>query len=273
MADRKTKPGAAPVDGAGEPDVLLDVPALKVDSIHLRVDDLDAQVALKAKVLDLVTLDAGVDVHLDKLRIDIKGVEAQALLKVRLDRVAAIVDRVLTTVDRNPELLESLGRAAEEAGAGAGQAVGEAGDAVESVGEGAGEAVGGLDRALQGVGGAAGQLTEAAGSAPGGGNGGGGAAGLAGASASDIAKLAAKAVAGELKASAKEEAKGLRMAAARKAKRAGERRRRRKAERLNATEGALRAAAELDVDLRELAGSGAAGRVTARDVRRRARED
>jgi hypothetical protein len=316
-------------DARNDPDVLLDVPVVKVDSIHVEVDNLDAHVALKAQVLDLVKLNAGVDVHLGKLRIDIKGVEAQALLKVRLDRVAAIVDRVLTTIDRNPELVKSLGRATEEIGTGAGHALGETGEAVEDVGEGAegavqgvgqgagealpqigegagqavgevgqgagqavgdvgegaGEAVGNLDQTLEGAGQTVGQAVDQAGNLVdqagnvvgkagqaagglGGGNGGGGAGGLAGASASDIAKLAAKAVAEELKASAKEEAKELGLAAARKAKRVGERRKQRKAEELNATEAALQAADELEVDLEQIEGSGSEGRVTIRDVQR-----
>ena len=148
-------------DPRGDPDVLLDVPVVKVDSIHLEVDDLDAHVALQAKVLDLVRLNAGVDVHLGQLRIDIKGVEAQALLKVRLDHVAAIVDRVLTTIDRNPELVESLGRTVEEVGRGGGHALGQTGEAVEDVGEGAGEAVedvgSGAGEAVGDVGAGAGQ--------------------------------------------------------------------------------------------------------------------
>jgi hypothetical protein len=326
-------------DSRGDPDVLLDVPVVKVDSIHLQVDNLDAHVALKAQVLDLVRLQAGVDVHLGKLRIDIKGVEAQALLKVRLDRVAAIVDRVLTTIDRNPELVKSLGRTAEEVGKGAGHALGETGEGVEDVGEGAqgaveevgsgagdavgevgkgagqaageigegagqavgqigegagqavgdvgegaGEAVGNLDQTVQGVGETAGGAAKGAGGALGelegvaggllggdgeseGGNGGGGGGGLAGVSASDIAKLAAKAVAEELKASAREEAKGLGLAAARKAKVVGERRKQRKAEDLNATEAAMRTAEELGVDLEDLEGTGPEGRITIRDVR------
>src|SRR5215212_9229177 len=128
-------------DPRGDPDVLLDVPVVKVDSIHLLLEQLDAHVALQAKVLDLVNLNVGVDVHLGKLRIDIKGVEAQALLKVRLDHVAAIVDRVLTTLDRNPELIKSLGRTVEHVGHGAGHALGETGEAVEDVGAGAQGAV------------------------------------------------------------------------------------------------------------------------------------
>jgi hypothetical protein len=162
-------------DPRGDPDVLLAVPVVKVDSIHLELDNLDARVALKAQVLDLVKLNAGVDAHLGKLRIDIKGVEAQALLKVRLDRVAAIVDRVLTTIDRNPELVKSLGRTIEDVGRGSGQALGKTGEAVEDVGEGAGGAVqdvgSGAGQAVgeigEGANQAVGQIGEGAGQAVG----------------------------------------------------------------------------------------------------------
>jgi e3 binding domain len=291
-------------DPRGDPDVLLDVPVLKVDSIHLELDNLDARVALKAQVLDLVKLNAGVDVHLGKLRIDIKGVEAQALLKVRLDRVAAIVDRVLTTIDRNPELVKSLGRTVEDVGRGAGQALGQTGEAVEDVGEGAGEAVqdvgAGAGQAVgelgEGADQAVGQIGEGAGQAVGDvGEGAGQAVGDVGqtvqglgqvagqagqavgqagqggnggdASATGIAKLATKMVVQELKSAATEEAKELGLAAARKAKEVGERRKERKAEELNATEAALRTAEELDVDLEDVDGTGPEGRITIRDVR------
>src|SRR3954454_21945572 len=71
-----------------EPDVLLDVPLLKVDEIVLDVEDLRARVSLQAEVLDLLRLNVGADVALGSVHLDIKGVEAQALLKVRLDNVA-----------------------------------------------------------------------------------------------------------------------------------------------------------------------------------------
>jgi hypothetical protein len=99
-------------DPPDPPDVLIDVPVVKVDSIHFELDDLDAHVALRAHALNhLVKLHVGVDVHLGKVRVDIKGVEAQALVRVRLDHVTAIVDRVLTTLDRNPAILQSIGEA------------------------------------------------------------------------------------------------------------------------------------------------------------------
>ena len=177
VAEREYRDYATgPLAKTGEnPDVLVDVPVLKVDKIHLKLANIDAHVALKAQILDLVSLDVGIDVHLGKLEIDIEGVEAQALLKVRLEHVAAIVDRVMTTIDRNPELVHSLSEAVQDVGAGAGDMVGEAGEAVEDVGEGAGETVPMLGEGAgeavsqvgQGAGQAVGEVGEGAGEAVG----------------------------------------------------------------------------------------------------------
>jgi hypothetical protein len=299
-------------DPGAEPDVLLDVPVVKVDSIHFELDDLDAHVALKSQVLDLVNLNVGIDVHLGKVRLDVTGVEAQALLKVRLDHVAAIVDRVLTTIDRNPELVKSLGRAVEDVGSGAGHVLGEAGEAVEDVGEGAEGAVGeigeGAGQAVgeigQGAGQAAGEIGQGAGQAVGdvgegagqavgnldelvggaaqaagqlgGGNGqgavGGGSQGAGALQATtggrgQLAKEIARTVAKELGSAAADEAKDVSIAATRKVQELGDRRRQRRAERLNATEAAMRVAEELDVDIDEVEGTGAGGRITVKDVR------
>ncbi|MFB4264739.1 hypothetical protein [Nonomuraea sp. GTA35] len=132
-----------------DPDVYLDVPVVLVDEISLDVQDLRAKVSLQAEVLDLLKLSVGADVFLGSVNLTIKGVEAQALLKVRLDNVARIIDRVLQTIDDNPQILENLtrnlGTAVRDIGSGAGYAVRDvgagAGDAVRDVGAGAGGAV------------------------------------------------------------------------------------------------------------------------------------
>ena len=90
------------------PDVLLSVPNLGIDHIGLEVDDLRAHVELHAKVLDLLELDVGADVSIRKVELNIENVRVQAMLKVRLDRVADIIDRVMDTIDRNPEILTNL---------------------------------------------------------------------------------------------------------------------------------------------------------------------
>jgi hypothetical protein len=91
-----------------EPDVLLDVAELRVDEISLEVEDLTAHVSLEANVLDLLKLHVGVDATLGGVKLTIKGVEAKVLLKVRLDNVARIIDRVFDSIDHNPEIIRVL---------------------------------------------------------------------------------------------------------------------------------------------------------------------
>jgi hypothetical protein len=160
------------------PDVLIDVPVVKVDEIDFELDDLRAQIAVMAEVRDMVQLSVGADVRLGKVELKIEGVEAQALLKARLHNVSAILERVALTLDRNPELLQSVGKAVEDVGGGAGRTLEGAGEAVEDVGEGAegavqdigqgaGQGVGqigqGANQALGQVGQGAGQAVEGVG--------------------------------------------------------------------------------------------------------------
>jgi len=137
------------------PDVLLDVPVVKVDEIDIEVDQLRAQVAVMAEVRDLVEISVGADVSLGRVELKIEGVEAQALLKAKLDNVSQILERVLTSLDRNPELLESVGGAVEEVGGGTRHFLSETGETVEDVGEGAQGAVQDLG---QGTGQATGEI-------------------------------------------------------------------------------------------------------------------
>ena len=121
---------------SAEPDVLLDVPQLRVEEIILEVEDLRAHVSVQADVLNLLRLSVGADVQLGGVHLEIKGVEAQALLKVRLDKVAEIINRVLSTIDRNPEIVDQivgpLGAAASELEGTVGRSVDEVAGAVGS---------------------------------------------------------------------------------------------------------------------------------------------
>ena len=91
----------------GEPDVLLDVPVIKVEEIDLELDDLRAHISLRAEVADLVKINVGVDAYLNHVKLQIKGVEAQAILKVRLERVLETLKRALEAIDHNPQILGS----------------------------------------------------------------------------------------------------------------------------------------------------------------------
>ncbi|SCL16688.1 hypothetical protein GA0070624_1088 [Micromonospora rhizosphaerae] len=99
--------------GTDEPDVLLDVPQVTVDEIRLAVDGLDADLSLRARLANLLQLDAGVRVHVRGMELDVTGVSAEALLKVRLETLATILDRAFAAIGQNPQLIDALARTAQ----------------------------------------------------------------------------------------------------------------------------------------------------------------
>jgi hypothetical protein len=98
-----------------EPDVLLDVNELEVDKLTLEVDDLRAHVSLMAELANLLRLSVGVDATLARVKLDIEGVEANVLLKVRLEHVRAILEKALDTIAQHPEILQTLSQTLSEA--------------------------------------------------------------------------------------------------------------------------------------------------------------
>jgi hypothetical protein len=137
-------------------DVYVDAPVVKVDEIKFELDDLRAHLAVLAEAGHFVQINAGAAVRLGKVQLDIQSVETQALLEARLRNVTKLLGRVLTTLDRNPELLQSVGEALGDVGGGAHDLLGDTGDVVKSVGKGGESAVqdigSGAGRGVEGLG-------------------------------------------------------------------------------------------------------------------------
>jgi hypothetical protein len=122
-------------------DVYVDAPVVNVDEIKFELDDLRVHLAVLAEAGHFVQINAGAAARLGKVELDIQGVKTQALLEARLHNVTAILARVLTTLDRNPELLKSVGDALGDVGGGAHDLLTDTGDLIRSAGKGAGSAV------------------------------------------------------------------------------------------------------------------------------------
>lgn len=87
-------------------DVVLDIPVLKVEELDLEVDELRAHISARAELAGFLNISVGVDAYVDKVKLRIKGVEAQVQLKVKLERILGSVDRALQVLDNNPQLLD-----------------------------------------------------------------------------------------------------------------------------------------------------------------------
>ena len=62
-------------------------------------------VALDANAMNLVQPTAGVDVRIKKVQLGIVGVPAEAYFYVDLDNVARIVNWMVQTLDRDPQIV------------------------------------------------------------------------------------------------------------------------------------------------------------------------
>ncbi len=161
-----------------------------------------------------------------------------------------------------------MGQAVGDVGQGAGQEEQQqGGQEQQGGGQGLEGLTGQLGQAAGGVTDQVGQVGQLAGGLTGGGQQGGGNGGAPDPGAGQLAKVVVKTVAHEIGSAASDEVKDLGSAAARKAKDLGERRRQRRAEKHNATPAALKAAQEEGIDLDDIEGSGADGRITVKDVR------
>lgn len=108
--DRHGPPNGQEEPDTQEPDVLLDVSELEVDRIDLEVEDLRAHVSILVELANLLNLSVGVDARLDQVKLEIEGVEADVVLKVRLKHIRAILEKALDTIGEHPEILRILAR-------------------------------------------------------------------------------------------------------------------------------------------------------------------
>lgn len=118
-APEPSSPGTGGSDyWAGQPpDVLLKVPELHVGRIELVVDNLKADINLAAQIANLVEINAGVQLGIEKVNVTISEVEAELDLTVRLGNLVEIVNRTLTSLNLNPLLINVLEEVGDLAGA------------------------------------------------------------------------------------------------------------------------------------------------------------
>jgi hypothetical protein len=107
------------------PDIWLNVPNLSVDRVSLIAENFKAHVSLATSVANLVSLNTGVDVSMDKVNLTLKSkmyisesvtstmlfldVKTQVQLTMDLDNIAQIITRTLASLDLHP-LLASITR-------------------------------------------------------------------------------------------------------------------------------------------------------------------
>ncbi|KAI4853343.1 hypothetical protein E4T44_00892 [Aureobasidium sp. EXF-8845] len=112
-SSRTTTSRSSAATSGAPPDVYLNIPELHVGRIELTVEKLSADLNLNAKVANLVQLNAGVQVAVEKINITISEVDAEVELVIRLGHLVDIVGRVFDSLDLNPLLISTIGNATQ----------------------------------------------------------------------------------------------------------------------------------------------------------------
>lgn len=97
-------------------DIVLEIPQLRLEELRLQVENLRARVSLQAELADKVKINVGVDAYVDNVDLELKGLEAQVLLKADLNNVRDILSRALESLDSNPEILDSHAQTGSDSG-------------------------------------------------------------------------------------------------------------------------------------------------------------
>jgi pyruvate/2-oxoglutarate dehydrogenase complex dihydrolipoamide acyltransferase (E2) component len=113
--DRLEEEARAKAASEDDADVVLDIPVLNVEELDLEVEELRAHISARAELVGFLNINVGVDAYVDKVKLRIKGVEAQVQLKVKLERILGSIDRALQAIDNNPQLLDPDFRRSQDA--------------------------------------------------------------------------------------------------------------------------------------------------------------
>ena len=113
--DRLEGEARAKAASEDDADVVLDIPILNVEELDLEVEELWAHISARAELVGFLNINVGVDAYVDKVKLRIKGVEAQVQLKVKLERILGSIDRALQAIDNNPQLLDPDFRRSQDA--------------------------------------------------------------------------------------------------------------------------------------------------------------
>jgi pyruvate/2-oxoglutarate dehydrogenase complex dihydrolipoamide acyltransferase (E2) component len=104
--DRLEEEARAKATSEDDTDVVLDIPVLNVEELDLEVEELRAHISARAELAGFLNINVGVDAYVDKVKLRIKGVEAQVQLKVKLERILGSIDRALQAIEKNPQFLD-----------------------------------------------------------------------------------------------------------------------------------------------------------------------
>jgi hypothetical protein len=87
-----------------ESDVILEVPSIKAESVNMDAENLKFSISVKAKLSNISHIEIGTDIQIDKIKLDINSLEAEAFFTAKLKKIESIFVKALESIDKNPDI-------------------------------------------------------------------------------------------------------------------------------------------------------------------------
>ncbi|MBO9700229.1 MAG: hypothetical protein J7604_08465 [Sporocytophaga sp.] len=85
-------------------DMILEVPSLKAGKVNMDAENLNFSISVKAQLSNFSNIEIGTDIHIDKIKLDVDSLEAEALFTAKLKKIETIFIKALESLDKNPDL-------------------------------------------------------------------------------------------------------------------------------------------------------------------------
>lgn len=85
-------------------DVILEVPSIKAESVNMDAENLKFSISVKAQLSNISHIEIGTDIHVEKIKLDINSLEAEALFTAKLKKIETIFIKALESIDKNPDI-------------------------------------------------------------------------------------------------------------------------------------------------------------------------
>lgn len=86
-------------------DVILDIPSLKAESLKMDAENIKFSISIKAQLSNFSNIEIGTNIHIEKIKLDIDSLEAEAFFTVKLKKIETIFLNALQSIDKNPQII------------------------------------------------------------------------------------------------------------------------------------------------------------------------
>jgi len=88
-----------------ENDVTLKIPKVKAGALTLDAENVKVSISVKAQLSNFSNIEIGTTILIEKVKLDVDSLEAEAFFTVKLKKIETIFLNALKSIDKNPQII------------------------------------------------------------------------------------------------------------------------------------------------------------------------